>query len=788
MEFTDTYPTTPDASISTQDRQSAQADTLRRLAYGPVDTSTYASPATAPKPSPSAPTKKPESISLAAFMGGRATGPRLNKHTPQQDAHDPTQFEQRTHITAPHPVFGRGGVAMLGLARDSSSGPTPGSSSASGAYGRDSTRSTELSSPGNNKPYSSASTTSYEKSHHQFTPASKRENGATTRERTISSPGQSFEKNVASTRFKGTQGDYVTRPTPQPSRPEAQPHSQGHLALTGLTRTSPAPTSTVSSRPHFNAAHSFVGYQSLPATPNRTKTPPAPSSSLSHRKSQPSIDVISPPAPSYPLPHRKSQPSINAASVMYEQRIPTNRTKTPPAPEPPAPSRSSAKRRQSLPSSSFTTPPRNSSVITSSLARPILPDPKPSPQGPQLVHVSSSPSPAFLRPLAQKDLTPSLSRLQGRGFVQNMVKVSTQLEAGASFASSDSPPSSTGKKKASVVDRWQQLEASTTTRVTPPPVSPKPSPLRKSRTVDSSSPRTADDGRRSTLMKPSDPRKSYEDLFYSTTSRPDPFIASDDRYRSTAMKASDSRTSYEGLSYSSPKSQVDSSAAADDKYRSSPADPRKSHEDLSYSSTQSRTDSVRPNGRRTPKRHADPDIPTVKTEAHAIIESSSLAVKPSHGHRTPKRQVSPDNRYTKSEASVDYSGASRSSNGNGQPISSSDSQSKASADSASSDDRRTARRKSISQPNITPSDVTTTLGSSQTLFSYIKPTKTGDDPLTLQRPPSAPPPVEVDELGFRPHSAAGSHRRVAASRLSDSQPSESPGPSGKPLSHVRSFW
>src|ERR1700759_638733 len=34
-----------------------------------------------------------EPTSLAAFIGGRATGPRLNKHAPQQEATDPSQFE-----------------------------------------------------------------------------------------------------------------------------------------------------------------------------------------------------------------------------------------------------------------------------------------------------------------------------------------------------------------------------------------------------------------------------------------------------------------------------------------------------------------------------------------------------------------------------------------------------------------------------------------------------------------------------------------------------------------------
>src|SRR5258708_2762796 len=42
-----------------------------------------------------------EPVSLAAFIGGRATGPRLNKRAVQQDVHDPTQFEQRTTISTP---------------------------------------------------------------------------------------------------------------------------------------------------------------------------------------------------------------------------------------------------------------------------------------------------------------------------------------------------------------------------------------------------------------------------------------------------------------------------------------------------------------------------------------------------------------------------------------------------------------------------------------------------------------------------------------------------------------
>ncbi len=55
-----------------------------------------------------------QTASLAAFMGGSGKGIRLNKHAPQVDAHDPTQFVQ-PDLSAPHPVFGKGGVAMPGM-------------------------------------------------------------------------------------------------------------------------------------------------------------------------------------------------------------------------------------------------------------------------------------------------------------------------------------------------------------------------------------------------------------------------------------------------------------------------------------------------------------------------------------------------------------------------------------------------------------------------------------------------------------------------------------------------
>lgn len=113
-------PMSPGLSTA-DDRQKNQSDALRKLtgdtAAPPVARKPSTTPSTSSSNGPS-PGSKPEPISLAAFMGGRATGPRLNRPAVQPDAHDPTLFEQRARadITAPHPLFGTGGVALAGLA------------------------------------------------------------------------------------------------------------------------------------------------------------------------------------------------------------------------------------------------------------------------------------------------------------------------------------------------------------------------------------------------------------------------------------------------------------------------------------------------------------------------------------------------------------------------------------------------------------------------------------------------------------------------------------------------
>lgn len=249
-------------------------------------------------------------------MGGRATGPRLNKHAPQQDAHDPIQFEQRTRITAPHPVFGRGGVAMPGLTKTESSSNS---------------KVRRLSSPDATERVAEA-----------------------VRERSIS---------------------------PQKTG------SRDRTLSTPILYTSPRSESSV--------------------TPTRNTKRNGSSSPVQ-------------------LHHKSVSPSV--------------RHKSP--------------------------------VTPTSLARALQPDMRSPSKGPQ-ISLSETPSPAFLRPPTQKDLTPSLSRLQGRGFVQSMVNKQTETTA----STSTTPERSTSAKK-SVLDRWLPEKS--------PPSTPKPIPVRKSRTVDGS--------------------------------------------------------------------------------------------------------------------------------------------------------------------------------------------------------------------------------------------------------------------------------------------------------------
>jgi hypothetical protein len=382
----------------TADRQRSQADALERL-VGSGSSSTASMDTRSSASAPSATAKRAEPMSLAAFMGGRATGPRLNRHAPQQDAHDPTQFEQRTRIDAPHPVFGRGGVAMPGMAKKTSSPslhqtPEPADPPVQRTRRQSSPSKVEL--PSFTQPLN------------------------VSRDRTVStSTTNTYSSSATSGVARSSASSVVSRYTESlQDRPRSSQSSHRHRSKSRDRVTSP---STVSNR-----AASDVGSSHRSVSRER-------------RSATPSGDSI----------------SARRASVSPRPVTPTSSQRNS------SPSRSS--------------PP----ISTHTLARPV--QPAPTPTGPQMPSNEKT-APAFLKPPPQKEPTPSLSRLKGRGFVQNMVRASQQLEP--------IPPvpvmtDKTGTKR-SVLDRWPGASKSPTTASPPPkpPVAQKPTPPRKAVTVD----------------------------------------------------------------------------------------------------------------------------------------------------------------------------------------------------------------------------------------------------------------------------------------------------------------
>lgn len=91
-----------------------------------------------------------------------------------------------------------------------------------------------------------------------------------------------------------------------------------------------------------------------------------------------------------------------------------------------------------------------------------------------------------------------------------------------------------------------------------------------------------------------------------------------------------------------------------------------------------------------------------------------------------------------------------------------------------------SRDKSAERSAVDPVSVP---GSSNTLISFVKPTKTGDDPQTDRPVAEHRTGREVDELGVRKRKSVSDlgQRTKAKSEVSAVAPA-------RPLSHVRSFW
>lgn len=534
----------------------------------------------------------PNHMSLAAFIGGRATGPRLNRHAPQQDVHDPTQFDQRTKVDTPHPVFGRGGIAMPGMVtkgqtsmpketamqsrnvldRSRSAGPMPNhdefSSGLVDARLLAETQDQRVSfKPLNGHEghergpsisnQNSRSSSPYLRSKETPNSAEFDTNGS------LDLPESSTEQrsNVKHSSSRNVSRGNTPDPSPSVYKPVSRPVSRDYsLPSSTYSRSNPSPAdeqlkaappplakkadplslaASIGGRatgPRLNRhapqqdAHDptqFDGRMNLTAphpvfgkggiampgmTAKETSSAKFRSSGQLHGDGMSRSQSIghseepqnglgsreraistpsrgsgySPPQGDYIKPDYTRRPI--ARSSILDTRTKTSNDDISILPSSsPAASRPYSLRQSGSSTSPVSPSPRKASPVTTpSLARPIQPLPRQSPTGPQ-IPPTRNPSRAFLRPPAEKEPTPSLSRLKGRGFVQNMIKTSTQLEASAHEigGSSFTDKARDAPRKSSVLDRWQP-PASASANFAPPPTFPKPIPVRKSRRTDQS--------------------------------------------------------------------------------------------------------------------------------------------------------------------------------------------------------------------------------------------------------------------------------------------------------------
>lgn len=400
--------------------------------------STVSLPKSAMKPTSTG--AKPAPISLAAFMGGSACGPRLRRHEPQLNAS--VAYDGRVDHGPVHPIFGRGGIAMPGMvtreagaAPPSSSAPTsvPQSPQSHPAPSIPQTVSSELSRP-RTLSTSNVARRYVEKMEEQASSQSSSPNLSSRgiRERHQSTP-------------HGSLSELKVTPTPPfPSRPLSQ-----NLGGMGV---SPAKGPIVDSRPKTPSVTDIRPKTPVADTRSRTapvtiearsKTPstefPTKTSIDEPRAKTPGIDTTRAKTPVHSNPTRASFPGAVPWQTPRHQpspQLPTTSTVPPRSPGPPSPLRGAH---------------------------------APQPQ--------RGVSPGLLRPPVNSSMnapTPSISRLQGRGFVQSIVQASDRFsnDTQASppttpkhiFPSTSPAPSQGGSevrekgaRRASVLDRWNPV-------------------------------------------------------------------------------------------------------------------------------------------------------------------------------------------------------------------------------------------------------------------------------------------------------------------------------------------
>jgi hypothetical protein len=596
-----------ESARSSTGRHREQAETLQK----PVDRPSSRSQ-TVGHSSPLAP------MSLADFIGGRATGPRLNKHAPQQDATDPTLFEQRyiNSSTAPHPVFGRGGIAMPGLTSQRRKVDSPTSS-------------------------------------HEFNtkiPAESTQDRSPIAKHLQASSNAALIPVSTDDRLSGKESR-------QPRTGTSSPALKRYVQR----------VEQAASSPQANKFSFFERVNTPTGAPNPTRattfSPPA-SQSLSR--------PISPHTPASP---RTANPDACSLPPAFARELSKSPAKHP-FPKSPTPAfttpRKSAVAHPSSPAFSVKLP-------TFSASTPSLPRPEAS-STPKAAPLTPQHRTPYLLPPKEKDPTPSISRLKGRGFVQSMVKASSALEAAAagSVASSEVGRLGPAKRSSSVADRWK-------------PESPSPSTSQFA-----------------TTPSPTNFRKSWT-----------PTAATPSEQQKNVAQRKSWATSEEPLKGEEPDRERERPASALEK------------RGVHIGRSAARAVEAHPTGR----------------SARAVVERQPTG--------QPSKVLEPQ-RVRKAPSLPSLSTPSRPS----------------------------------TPPPASPGGHG--LGSSSTMFSYIKPTKTGDDPATGPSRPHARPTTprsrssaaglastqDVDELGHRTGMSSGGHggRNGVAGF---------PAPSGRPLVHVR---
>lgn len=371
-------------------------------------------------------------MSLAAFMGGStAAGPRLKRHEPQQDT--TVVYDGRKDHGPVHPIFGRNGIAMPGMVKGGSQLPAA------------------------TAPPPSA--------------------GTPTRAATTSTPDI--------VRSRTTSTSSVAR------RYVEQLESQPQSLNTGLVgpgireRRISTPAGNISSQLKIDTPQSPSYHLSQNYGAKAAAVPPS-----SLIESRPKAPVTAETRPKTPVAETRVK-TPNPESVHDQMLTESAYSKTPNLEHTRAKTPNSEPTRAKTPTadSGYTKSPvytrSNSSQPSWTPRQQCSPIPSVTPTSPVRQTYSPQPSrgvsPAFLRPpvtSSTKDPTPSISRLQGRGFVQSVVQASGRLESGAgaarresTFGSPTQAASETRDKnarRASVLDRWQPAMNNAGTPSPPP--------------------------------------------------------------------------------------------------------------------------------------------------------------------------------------------------------------------------------------------------------------------------------------------------------------------------------